>query len=294
MSNMRNSFPPTSFDGNNRTPFSGERSQLFALFPGIVYTVGVRIGSVPYLNARPLVAGLERHPRADVTLEYATPAALVERLLDGSLDIAMASTFAELEHPELRLLPGMGITAAGPAWSVRLLSATPVRDIRTLALDDSSRSSNALARIVLADRYGVTPACLECAPDLPAMLARADAAVLIGDIGLAISGESLHDLDLGAEWWALTALPFFFAGWMSPDDTALERAAPLLFDALEQGLARLPSIAAEEAARLHLPEQRCYDYLTKVMTYRTGAAEEAGLAEFRRRAERLGLLDGGS
>jgi chorismate dehydratase len=173
---------------------------------------------------------------------------------------------------------------------VRLFSRVPPEEIRTLALDASSRSSVAMARIILADRYGVQPACVAASPDLDAMLTAADAAVLIGDIGLALQPDGVIDLDLGAEWHALTGLPFFFAGWMARDAALLEDAAPLLRASLRAGMARLPDIAAEEAARLHLPAERCHAYLRDVMHYTAGEAEWAGLHAFRTRARRLGLL----
>ena len=248
------------------------------------------IGSVPYLNARPLVDWLERDAPPGMTLQYAVPSVLVRQVCDGALDMAMASTFATLEHPELCLLPGLGVITAGPAWSVRLLSRVPIGEIRTLALDACSRSTTAMARIVLADGYGVIPTVLDLPPERDTMLAQADAAVLIGDIGLTVSGEGLRDLDLGQEWWALTGLPFYFAGWVARSRTTLEQLTPLLHAALEHGLARLPSIAAEEAHRLRIPVERCYAYLSEIMRYRAGDAEMAGLAEFQRRAARLGLL----
>ncbi|MHB9129794.1 MAG: menaquinone biosynthetic enzyme MqnA/MqnD family protein [Armatimonadota bacterium] len=249
----------------------------------------MKLGSVPYLNARPLVDWLDRHPRPAVELSYAVPSVLIAQLQAGAIDIAMASTFAVIEHPDLHLLPGIGVTAAKAAWSVRLLSRTAISDIRTLALDACSRSTNALARIILADRYGVTPECVELPPDRDAMLSIADAAVLIGDIGLRVHGDGFIDLDLGQEWWELTHLPFFFAGWVARDPEQLSRATPLLFDALQHGLARLDDIADEEALRLAIPRDRCYRYLAEVMRYYAGEAEHAGLAEFRRRALRLGF-----
>lgn len=253
----------------------------------------MRIGSVPYLNARPLVDWLEHHPQPGVTLSYAIPALLVEQLRAGELDIAMASTFPALLHEDLHLLPGLGVTVTGAALSVRLLSRVPIHEITTLALDACSRSTVVLARIVLADRYGVTPTCVSLPPDHEAMLAAADAAVLIGDIGIAVNGDGLLDLDLGQEWWELTGLPFYFAGWVARDAKLLAKAAPLLFTALEHGLARLEEIATEEAARLGLPRELCHRYLAEVMRYHAGDAEVAGLEEFRRRATRLGLLPGG-
>lgn len=263
----------------------------FAETARLGYTVDVRIGSVPYLNARPLVDWLERHPRPEVfSLRYAVPSALIEELLAGTLDVVMASTYAVLAHPELHLLPGLGVTTTGEAWSVRLFSRVPPAAIRTLALDMSSRSSTAMARIVLADGYGVTPACVDRPPNLADMLAEADAAVLIGDIGMSVDGGDAHVLDLGAAWYNLTGLPFYFAGWVARDRALLDASAPLFIDALEHGLSYLPQIAAEEALRLALPETLCYDYLAKIMRYRTGPVEEAGLAEFAKRAQRLGLV----
>ena len=254
------------------------------------YTTGVIIGSVPYLNARPLVDWLEREAPPGVTLRYAVPSVLVRQVREGALDIAMASTFSALAYPELHLMPDIGVTVTGPAWSVRLLSRVPVKDIRTLALDASSRSTTVMARIVLADRYGVTPQCLDLPPDPQEMLEQADAAVLIGDIGLTMSGDGLLDLDMGAEWFALTGLPFFFAGWVARNPALLDHVRPLLHEALEQGLARLPGIAAEEANRLQIPSTRCHRYLAEIMRYHAGAAELAGLEAFRARAARLGLL----
>ncbi len=250
----------------------------------------MKIGSVPYLNARPLVDELDRHPPAGVTISYAIPSVLVAQLLAGEVDIAMVSTFCTLEHPHLHLLPDIGVTVTGPAWSVRLFSTVPLEDIRTLALDASSRSTNALARIVLAEMYGVTPACRALPPDAGMMLRQADAAVLIGDIGLAAPSAGIVNLDLGAAWHALTGLPFFFAGWVARDDAVLREATPLLHAALDAGLARLPVIAEAEAQRLGIAHERCYQYLAEVMRYHAGAAERAGLAEFGRRAQQHGLL----
>ncbi|OPZ87663.1 MAG: Chorismate dehydratase [bacterium ADurb.Bin429] len=221
---------------------------------------------------------------------YATPAVLIARLLAGELDVAMASSFAVLTHPELTLLREIGVTNTGPAWSVRLFSRVAPASIRTLALDTSSRSSVAMARIILAERYGVQPVCLDVAPHLEMMLADADAAVLIGDTGLTVNAEDVIVLDLGEEWHALTGLPFFFAGWIARDTAALEKATPMLRASLEAGLARLEEIAEEEAARLGIPASRCYAYLHDVMHYHAGEAELAGLEAFRVRAQRWGLL----
>jgi chorismate dehydratase len=267
----------------SESPFAGA----LRLRRGTGYTVPVRIGSVPYLNARPLVYGLAR--RCGHSLHLASPATLIDALVAGELDVALASTFALLQHPELHLWPTLGVAATGPAWSVRLLSRVPLPEVRSLALDNSSRSSIALARIILADRYGVSPRCIPHAPDLPRMLAVADAAVLIGDVGLCVPGEDLIDCDLGTEWWALTGLPFVFAGWIARSPGPLVHLAPLLEASLDDGLQHLDELAAASALELGYPPDRCARYLHDIIHYRLGAAEQAGLTEFQRRARRLEL-----
>ena len=248
------------------------------------------IGSVPYLNARPLVLWLEENPQPDVELVYARPSELIPALLAGKLSVAMASTFALLENPDLFLLDGLGITTTGRAASVRMISKVPPEQIALLALDTSSRSSVSMAQIVLADSYGVKPKIFNMSPDLSAMLQVADAAVLIGDIGLTVAAEGYYDIDLGEAWWELTQLPFYFAGWIARDEEALQRLAPILYQSADHGLTHLPEIAIESAAAMNISEKICADYLQTVMRYRTSEREAAGLQEFSQRAAKLGLI----
>lgn len=250
----------------------------------------MRIGCVPYLNARPLIDALLRQPAADWPLSLAAPSVLIRQLHAGELDIALASTFALFEHPAWQMVPGVGIVAAGPVLSVRLLSRVPIPAIRTLALDASSRSSNALARILLADQYGLHPTCVTLPPERDAMLAQADAAVLIGDYGLVADGTGLVDLDLGAAWWELTGLPFVFAGWLARTAAAAAEASPRMQQAAVEGMARREAIAAEEAIARGIPLSRCRAYLLQAIRYQVGAPELAGMAAFHRRAMVGGFL----
>lgn len=250
----------------------------------------VRIGTVPYLNARPLVRWLEKFPQTDVEIVFAHPAELIPALLAGELSVAMASTFALLENPELILLGGLGITTTGRAASVRLISKVPPQQIASLALDSSSRSSVAMARIILADSYGVTPIVYDMPPDLTTMLLAADAAVLIGDIGLTVSADGYYDIDLGEAWWKLTQLPFYFAGWIAREEAELQQLAPLLYQSAEDGLAHLAEIVKESAIAMNISEAVCRDYLQDIMRYRAGELELTGLQEFARRAAKIGLI----
>src|SRR5262249_13870780 len=145
----------------------------------------LRIGTVPYLNAEPLVAALhdrERFP--NVLLRSLVPSRLLAALLEGDLDAALVSAAGVLPERGLRILPAGCVAARGEVRSIRVFSRVPLEQVRCLALDASSRSGVALARLVFRCRYDADPDCVTMPPDLDAMLARADAAVLIGDPAL--------------------------------------------------------------------------------------------------------------
>ncbi len=121
----------------------------------------------------------------------------------------------ELTRQDLEIIPGTGIACHGPVRSILLVSSRPAAQIRTLALDSSSRTSVELVRVILEHRYWVVPQTVSHAPDLEAMLRVADAALLIGDPALRLDPAALpwHVYDLGAEWVEMTGLPMVFAVW---------------------------------------------------------------------------------
>ena len=173
------------------------------------------VGSVPYLNARPLVRYLhDPSCRLPVKVVYEVPSKLPALLETGEADAVLASSIEALTVPDRKVAGGLCIASNGPVRSVRLFSKVPPKDIRTLALDQSSLTSNALAKIVLAERYGARPLSAPQPPDLKEMLSNHDACILIGDIGMRTDGTGLHILDLGGEWKKLTGLPFVWALWI--------------------------------------------------------------------------------
>lgn len=177
-----------------------------------------RVGSVPFVNGRPLVWAFEQ-PRCMVPVDvfYELPSMLPARLDSGEADAVLASSFDALATPGRRIAAGIAITSDGPVESVRLFSKVPFDEIRTLALDQSSLTSNALATILLQEVYDVRPRTERCSPNLEEMLAEFDAGVLIGDIGMRASGDGLHVLDLGKAWTAHTGLPFVWALWIGTE-----------------------------------------------------------------------------
>ena len=130
----------------------------------------------------------------------------------------MVPSITHADRPGDRIVPSICIGSEGAVDSVALFTRRPVRQIRSIALDTSSRTSVALTRILCARRFEVSPAFRPAAPDLPSMLASADAALLIGDPALFADHVALGvtKVDLGQAWSDMTGLPFVWAFWAGP------------------------------------------------------------------------------
>lgn len=153
-------------------------------------------------------------PNEFVEVVYDVPSRLPALLDSGEVDAILVSSIEYLRREDLVIAADVGIMSNGPVASVRMLSKVPLDEIQTLALDESSMTSNMLAQIILAER-GVRPSLVTMEPDQAAMLAACDACVLIGDKGLEADGTGLVDVDLGEAWTELTGLPFVWALWLS-------------------------------------------------------------------------------
>jgi len=255
----------------------------------------VRFGIVHYLNSWPLAWSFLRG-RGPGWAEpvYLPPARVADGLAAGELEVGLVPS-AELQRiAGLSVVPGLCIASQNEVKSVLLVSKVAPEQIRRVALDESSRTSAVLVQVLLAERYDVRPEVAPFRPDLEAMLATADAALLIGDPALKVDRTGLHVVDLAAEWRALTGLPFVFAVWaVGPDvepAVAAREVAPLLAASLAMAEAELEELIAAAAAELRLPIDEVRTYLTRHLSYRLGAPERASLDEFFRRAHRHGLL----
>jgi chorismate dehydratase len=249
--------------------------------------VGVR-----FLNARPLLAGLEASIPASFPYRFsvAEPAACAEHVAAGRAQAGLVPVAALPHLPGVRALRGLGIAAREEATSVLLISRVPLARVAVLAAHTASRSSVALARLLLAERWGAAPRVVPAAPPLEEMLREADAAVLIGDPALAMRGRTgLAEVDLAAAWVEWTGLPFVFAVW------GVREEAPADMEALLEESLAFAGAHWEEClprwARSHgvdLPQTR--RYLERTLTFRLGDEERRGMEEFLARAAARGLL----
>jgi chorismate dehydratase len=204
-----------------------------------------RLGHIQFLNCLPLYYGLVKSDAVlDVELVKAAPRDLTRMLLDDELDIAPIPSIEFARNPdEFVLLPDIAISSYGEVQSILLLAKDPVEglDGKTVALTDTSRTSQVLTRVLLAQHWGVFPEYAEMPSDLATMMREADAALLIGDDALRAYWQSsdLLKYDLGAEWTEWTGLPMVYAVWAVRREFAESRSEAVaeVSDALDGSLA---------------------------------------------------------
>jgi chorismate dehydratase len=254
--------------------------------------VTVRIGIVDYLNSWPLAWGfLSGRITGGFEPVYSSPARVAEKLAAGELDVGLIPSIELQRIPGLRVVPGLCVAATHEVRSVILVASRPIAEIRRVALDENSRTSAALVRIVLADGYGVEAETTTRAPAVDRMLAEADAALVIGDPALQVDRERYEVLDLAAEWRRLTGQPFVFAVWAVRDGVAGDSVTPVLEASLGAGLEEMHTIIDKAVTDLGLAPAVAERYLLRHLHYVLGADEMAGLEEFFRRAVAIGAIE---
>jgi len=258
-----------------------------------------RIGAVQYLNTKPLVHGLTG---LGFDVFYDLPSRLADRLADGRLDVALIPSIELFRGTGYRVVSDACIGCCGPVMSVKLFFRTsPARVVR-LAVDEGSRTSATLARILLAERFGVLPQ-VEVLP-IGARITDtdADAVLLIGDRaigqqgGAATGGSFQLVWDLGDEWCRWKGLPFVFAVWAARATVTseeLRRVSPFLAAARDSGKANLAAIASAEAASHGLTVPQCLSYLQDNLHYDLGPQERKSLSIFYAHAVTLSLAPTG-
>ncbi len=242
----------------------------------------IKVCAVSYLNTTPLVWGmLHGDQRGAFDLEFRIPSECARAVATGAADIGIIPSI-ELNRHDYARVYGLGIASHGAVRSILLVSSRPFGEIRTLAADISSRTSVALARVILARRYGAAPRILPLAPDLHGMLSAADAALIIGDPALHLDIDALeeHVLDLGAAWSEMTGLPMVFAVWAGRREVLTPEVEAVFHDSYAFGRARLDNIIREEAQQRGIGRELAREYLTRRIVCGLGPADYRGLELF--------------
>ncbi len=247
------------------------------------------LGTVPYLNALPLIWALER--RDDVQLVRLLPSQLGEKLGSGELHASLSPVFDVLDGIGEAILGDGIVGATREVRSVLLFHRKPIGELRSVALDTSSHSSVNLTRVLLSNFYGANPEFVDAPPDLDAMLSHHDGALLIGDPALEAAQRSgdWQTLDLARAWHDFTGLSFTFAAWTGRrglEENQGRELAALLNEARDVGVANIEAIARENPTRSPLSPAIRQAYLSEAIEYRFSPSHQAGMRQFARLLKR--------
>lgn len=250
----------------------------------------LRVGAVTYLNSRPLTDALSQClPGAEIVWDL--PSRLADQLAAEMLDVALIPSFEFFRHRSYTIVSDACVACEGPVRSVKLFGRVPAKQVRTLALDEGSRTSAALAVILVEEETGRRPEIERLPIGASLDESQADAVLLIGDRAMIAPGRSAAFVwDLGQRWGERTGLPFVFSMWVARAGVAAAALHGRFAAARDRGTARLAEIARREAPRLGLAESECLDYLRNELRFSLGPREQRGLMLFCRKATEHRLL----
>ena len=260
----------------------------------------LRISAISFLNTVPLMWDFEHGDSASqlaqhFELSYTVPSLCAQQLKAGQADIGIIPAATYTDIPGLVVIPDISIASKNAVRSILLVSKVPLDKIRSVANDDSSRTSAALVEVFLRKFVGIDPGFTRQKAELGEMLKWHDAAMLIGDPALQAKTEGYYVYDLAEQWRHWTGRPFVFAFW-AVRKASLSGLAPEVNLAQtfqrsrDHGLEHIPEIAAEWAPRLGLGEQLTRDYLTENIDYSLDSENLEGLRLFFRYAAELKVL----
>jgi chorismate dehydratase len=279
----------------------------------------LRISIVEFLNTAPLVWGFTDGPlQGKYDLSFAVPSQCAEDLRAGRADVGIIPAIEYQRIENVVALPGMAVAAKSEVRSILVISKMPVEQARTFALDTNSRSSVGLVRLLCRRQWKIAPEFIDSASDPDEMLARADAALIIGDPALRLrlqmdelegkvpTGESccggssdeypvknvqmLFIYDVAQQWQEMTGLPCVLAIWVAHRGAVTPEILADFQASREYGLAHISDIAEGAALKLNLHPRALERYLTQNIDYSLDEENLAGLKLYYEECARAGLI----
>ncbi len=250
-----------------------------------------RIATVSYLNAQPLIDGVEGE--ADIEMIRRVPSRLLDTLESGAAGLALCPVIDfQQSTRKLEIVPAGAIGCDGPALTVKVFSQVPIEMIEEIAVDGESHTSVALLRIVMESLYKRQPVLRPLKPAAEPHPPKA--VLLIGDKVISATPDRElypYELDLGSAWRELSGKPFVFATWMTRVGSELGDLPHRLDQLRRRNHELLPKIAARHAAAVGWPEELAIRYLSRNLRYQLGDPELAGIEEFWARCHDCGIIE---
>ena len=279
----------------------------------------LRISIVEFLNTAPLVWGFTDGPLVGrYDLSFAVPSQCAEDLRAGRVDVGIIPAIEYQRMENVVALPGMAVAAKNEVRSILVISKVPIGQAQSFALDTNSRSSVGLVRLLCRGHWNIAPEFIDSPPDPDKMLARADAALIIGDPALRIrlqvdalgakvpqgkgccgGGEDEHPVkdvqtlfvyDVAQQWREMTGLPCVLAIWVARRGSVTPEIVTDFQASREYGLARIGEIAEGAALKLDLPPHELERYLTENIDFSLDEENLAGLRLYYEECARAGLI----
>jgi chorismate dehydratase len=279
----------------------------------------LRISIVEFLNTAPLVWGFTDGPMAGrYDLSFAVPSQCAEDLRAGRADVGIIPAIEYQRMENVVALPGMAVAAKREVRSILVISKVPIEQARSLALDTNSRSSVGLVRLLCQRHWNIAPEFIDMAPDPNAMLAKADAALIIGDPALRlrlkldamqakvpkgdacccgdedgqlVSGvDTLFIYDIAQQWREMTGRACVLAIWVARQGTVTPEIVRDFQASREYGLAHIGEIAEGAALKLDLQPRDLERYLTENIDFSLDEENLAGLKLYYEECARAGLI----
>ena len=279
----------------------------------------LRISIVEYLNTAPLVWGFTEGPLAGkYELSFTVPSECAETLRRGDADIAIIPAIEYQRIEDLVVLPQLAVAASGEVRSILVVSKTPIERAKRIALDTSSRSSAALVRLLAAELWRIQPEFVEAAPDASAMLAKADAALVIGDPALRIAVKmdalaakkpragaccqgdeeelpvpgfpTVFIYDVAFQWREMTGKPCVLAIWAGRRDKITPEVVADFQASKQYGMERIEEIAEAASLKLDMPPESLERYLRDNIDFSLGDENLAGLQLYYEKCAAAGLI----
>ena len=252
-----------------------------------------RVAASSYLNTAPLIWSFIRgnRQREVQLLTDTAPARCADLLARGEVEAALVPVIEYYRIPEIAVVPGVCVGSRAAVRSVVIVTrGQELKSVRSVALDRSSRTSQALIQIIFREFLGFEPEWKDSAPDLGAMLDTSDAALLIGDPAMIFPRASLRVYDLASLWREHTGMGFVFAMWMGRAGAAERVCAVDFASARDEGLAHVDEITRQYEGTLGLPLSELRSYLLENISFYLDEEMRAGLELFYRLAHKHEII----
>lgn len=245
--------------------------------PKLIHLKQIRVAAVSYLNTKPLLYGIRRHPVAQqISLVEDYPARIAQMLLEDKVDLALIPVAAIPRLPQPHIVSEYCIGAEGPVASVCIFSEVPIQEVKNIYLDYQSRTSVNLARVLLREYWKKEVNFIDASgEDFRKKIKGTTAGVVIGDRALEQRRRSPFIYDLAEAWIDHTGLPFVFAAWVA-NKPLPEAFAQAFNEANAAGLQHIEEVIAEQS----FTSYDLQEYYQKNISYKLTLQKRKGLELF--------------